>query len=119
MVRELLGIVLFALAVFLGGALMFENLSPDGGCTAASGPFGPIGGCSKWIMLSLVGLAGAGIVPLIPLVHAMRLFGKVEARTDRSWLVFTTGLALLAPIAAALARHVVPSGGTLDPVAGL
>jgi S-DNA-T family DNA segregation ATPase FtsK/SpoIIIE len=105
--------------VFLGGALMFEQLTPGAACTAAAGPFGPIGGCAKWVVLTLVGFAGAGIVPLIPLAHGMRLLGKAEARTDRSWLVFTSGMALLAPIAAGLARGVVPNGGTLDPVAGL
>ena len=54
----------------------------------------------------MLGWAGAVWLPLLPAVHALRLFGRMEERTDRSWLVFLAGLALLAPIAAGLALHV-------------
>jgi S-DNA-T family DNA segregation ATPase FtsK/SpoIIIE len=117
--RELAGIVLLIFAVFLAGALIFEHAATDRGCTAATGPFGPVGGCVRWGLLGLLGIAGSMVVPFIPLAHSLRLFGKLQARTDRSWLVFTTGLALLLPIATGLARGVTPSTGLLDPVSGL
>ena len=117
--RELVGIVLLIVAVFLGGALIFESVPADAGCLASTGPFGPVGGCVRWGLLGLLGVAGAVVVPMIPLAHALRLFGKLEARTDRSWLVFTSGLALILPLAAGLARGVTPGSGLLDPVAGL
>lgn len=117
--RELVGIALLVLAVFLAGALVFEHVPQDARCTAAVGPFGPVGGCIRWTLLGLLGITGAAIVPLIPLAHSLRLFGKLAARTDRSWLVFTSGLALLLPVAAGLARGAVPSSGLLDPAAGV
>ena len=58
------------------------------------------------LLLAVLGWAGAVWLPLLPAVHALRLFGRMEERTDRSWLVFLAGLALLAPIAAGLALHV-------------
>jgi S-DNA-T family DNA segregation ATPase FtsK/SpoIIIE len=73
----------------------------------------------QWSLLGLLGIAGAAMVPLVPLAHSLRLFGKLEAPTDRSWLVFTGGMTLLLPVGAALARGVALSSGALDPVAGL
>ena len=41
---------------------------------------------------------------MIAAVHALRLFGRLGASTDRSWLVFLIGAAIVAPVAIALAR---------------
>ena len=43
------------------------------------------------------------LVPLAPAVHALRLFGRLESDTDRSWMVFLAGLAALLPVALGLA----------------
>ena len=117
--RELLAIVLLIVGVFIAGALIFEQTPAGVSCTASSGPFGPVGGCVRWTLLGLLGIAGAAAVPLIPLAHSLRLFGKLAARTDRSWLVFTSGLALLLPVGVGLARGATPSTGVLDPISGL
>ncbi len=117
--RELTAVALAVAALFLAGALLLMRVPDGAGCTAAIGPFGPLGGCVSWAVLGLLGVAGALIVPLIPLVHALRLFRRTEASADRHWLIFTTGMALLLPLAAGLARGVRPEAGVLDPVAGL
>jgi S-DNA-T family DNA segregation ATPase FtsK/SpoIIIE len=119
LVRELTAITLLALGVFLIGALALERSVGDGSCVASSGPFGPVGGCVRWTLVSLLGWAGAAVVPVIPLAHSLRLFGKLNARNDRSWLVFTSGLAIILPVAWGLARGVEPSTGLLDRFAGL
>jgi S-DNA-T family DNA segregation ATPase FtsK/SpoIIIE len=117
--RELTGVVLLILALFVAGALLFSRVPDGAGCTDAIGPFGPLGGCVSWVLLGFLGVAGAIVVPLIPAVHALRLFGRLEAAGDRQWLIFTSGLALLLPLAAGLARGVTPNSGLLDPAAGL
>ena len=103
--RELAGIGLLLLAIFLGGVLAAQGLHElrYGGEVGSS--FGALGSVLVWVV-TLLGWAGAVWIPLLPAVHALRLFGRMQERTDRSWLVFLTGLAVLAPIAAGLALHV-------------
>ncbi|NUO62195.1 MAG: cell division protein FtsK [Gemmatimonadaceae bacterium] len=103
--RELAGIGLLLLAIFLGGVLAAQGLHElrYGGEVGSS--FGALGTILV-LLVSLLGWAGAVWIPLLPAVHALRLFGRMEQRTDRSWLVFLTGLAFLAPVAAGLALHV-------------
>jgi DNA segregation ATPase FtsK/SpoIIIE, S-DNA-T family len=117
--RELAGVALVIVALFLAGSLLLMRVPDGAGCSAAVGPFGPLGGCLSWALLQFLGIAGALMVPVVPLVQALRLFGRLEAAGDRQWLVFTSGLALLVPLAAGLARGVTPDLGVLDPVAGL
>ncbi len=119
MVRELAGVALAIVALFLAGSLLLMRVPDGAACSAAIGPFGPVGGCVSWALLGFLGVAGAIVVPLIPLVQALRLFGRLAAAGDRQWLIFTSLLALLLPLAAGLARGVTPDAGLLDPVAGL
>ncbi|HEX2719305.1 MAG TPA: hypothetical protein VHM67_16680, partial [Gemmatimonadaceae bacterium] len=103
--RELAAIALLLLAVFLGGVLAAQGLAElrTGGGVGAN--FGFLGELLVVPMLAVLGWTGAVWIPLLPAVHALRLFGRMEERTDRSWLVFLAGLALLAPIATGLALH--------------
>ncbi|NUQ21564.1 MAG: DNA translocase FtsK [Gemmatimonadaceae bacterium] len=103
--RELAGIGLLLLAIFLGGVLAAQGMHElrYGGEVASS--FGALGTVFV-LLVSLLGWAGASWIPLLPGVHALRLFGRMAQRTDRSWLVFLSGLALLAPIAAGLVLHI-------------
>ena len=103
--RELAGIALLLLAVFLVGVLAAQGLAElrPGGDVGAN--FGMLGQLLVVPLLAVRGWSGAVWIPRLPAVHALRLFGRVEERTDRSWLVFLAGLALLVPIAAGLALH--------------
>ena len=38
------------------------------------------------------------MLPLAPSAHALRLFGRLDQRTDRSWMVFLLGVVVLLPI---------------------
>jgi S-DNA-T family DNA segregation ATPase FtsK/SpoIIIE len=116
--REVAGIALLLFALFLAGAF----LVPPGtavyeSCTSARSVFGPVGACLRSWSRDLIGIPAALLVPLIPAVHALRLFGRLESETDRSWLVFLIGVVALLPIALGLAR--TPPAGELDPAAGL
>ena len=107
--RELTGSALLLFAVFLAGALAAAPrgaLGPGAsstGCAAAGGIFGPVGSCLRASLFFTLGVPAAVLLPLLPAVHALRLFGRLRAAADRSWLVFLAGLVLLVPIGAALA----------------
>ena len=47
------------------------------------------------------------LLPLLPLVYALRVFRRIEADTDRSWLFFLGGVVLLLPVAIGLALGAV------------
>jgi S-DNA-T family DNA segregation ATPase FtsK/SpoIIIE len=116
--REIAGIALLLFALFLAGAV----LVPPGtavyeSCTAARSVFGPVGACLRAWSRDLIGIPAALLLPLIPAVHALRLFGRMESETDRSWLVFLIGVVVILPIALGLARSV--PAGELDAAAGL
>jgi S-DNA-T family DNA segregation ATPase FtsK/SpoIIIE len=97
--RELTAVALLLAALFLAGVLVTRALS-------APGAFGVIGEFIGGALLTGFGWAGALFVPIAPAVHALRLFGRLDARSDRDWLLFLGGLALIAPVVAALALHV-------------
>ena len=116
--REITGIALLLFALFLAGAL----LVPPGtavyqSCTEAHGIFGPVGACLRSWSRDLIGIPAALLLPLIPAVHALRLFGRMESETDRSWFVFLVGVVLILPAALGLARDI--PAGELDAAAGL
>jgi S-DNA-T family DNA segregation ATPase FtsK/SpoIIIE len=116
--REIAGIALLLFALFLAGSLLVPP-SADGvvSCTSARGVFGPVGACLRSWSRDLIGIPTALLLPLLPAVHALRLFGRMGHETDRSWLVFFIGVVLVLPVAIGLARDIPP--GELDPAAGL
>jgi S-DNA-T family DNA segregation ATPase FtsK/SpoIIIE len=99
---ELSGIVLTLLAVYLAATLAFQAVPADG-CWASGGISGGIGSCLKWALVSLVGPAAAWFLPLAALVHGLRLLGRLQSGTDRSWMIFLLGVAVLLPIGVGLA----------------
>ena len=117
MKRELTGIALLLFAVFLAGALLLQRVPAHGGCMDAQGVFGPAGTLVRCAVAGAVGLPAAALVVLLPLVHALRLFGRLEERADRSWLVFVGGLVVLLPIALGLLIHF--ENATTHPLLGL
>jgi S-DNA-T family DNA segregation ATPase FtsK/SpoIIIE len=100
--RELTGVALLLFAIFLAVAVLGGPGSMSGSCTRASSPMGPAGACVRAGLVALVGAPAAFLIPLIPAVHALRLFGRMRSDTDRSWLFFLIGVVLLLPVAIAL-----------------
>ncbi len=101
--REILGIALLLFAVFLGaafGALGYEQLSAG---HAVQQSVGAVGGFLAEPLVMFFGWPAALLIPLVPAVHALRLFGRLESSTDRSWMIFFAGVVVLLPIALGLA----------------
>ena len=117
--REIGGIALLLTAVFVAGALLAGGAAAGQSCTEAGGIFGPVGACLRAFVLLSIGALAAVIVPFIPAVHALRLLGRIEDSSDKRWLFFTGGLALIVPVAAALARGAAIDAANIDPLAGL
>ena len=109
--REILGISLLLFAVFLAvalGLLALANLQ------LGIDVRGNVGGVGWWLarpLIWLVGWPAAVLTPLVPAVHSLRLFGRLESRSDREWMIFFAGLVAIIPIAVALATH-IPRGET-------
>ena len=59
--RELAGIALTLLAVFLAGALFLHHSDPRAGCLAG-GVFGPVGGALRCTLVGAVGLPAAALL---------------------------------------------------------
>src|SRR5688500_12831567 len=116
--RELTGIVLALLAVFVAGALLLQAVPDDGSCWVSRGIFGPVGSCLKAGLRGLVGLPAAWLFPVAAGVHALRLLGRLGSGPDRSWMIFLLGVAALLPIGIGLAVGAVPSEETAQ-LAGL
>lgn len=64
--------------------------------------FGWAGSLLAYPMVTLLGWPAAALVPVALAAHALRLFGRLAERTDRSWMVFLLGLVALLPVALGL-----------------
>jgi DNA segregation ATPase FtsK/SpoIIIE, S-DNA-T family len=104
--RELRGIVLLLCAVFVAGALVIPG-----------GIFGPVGTFLRTYLDLGLGIPAALLVPLVPAVHALRLFGRMARTTDRNWLVFLAGAVIVVPVGIGMAMPAAP--GAFQPFAGL
>ncbi|MEJ7810859.1 MAG: DNA translocase FtsK 4TM domain-containing protein [Gemmatimonadaceae bacterium] len=101
--RELAGVALLLLAVFFTASLLAGGAAPaTSSCGTARGLFGPVGACLRAAMLSAVGLPAALLLPLLPAVHSLRLFGRLGASGDRKWVTLLVGVVLLLPVAIGL-----------------
>jgi DNA segregation ATPase FtsK/SpoIIIE, S-DNA-T family len=107
--RELTGIVLLVFALFLAGALALGG--------GAHSVFGPVGFWLRFHLEKFLGMPAALVLPLIPAVHALRLFGRMGRSTDRSWLLFLVGVVVLLPLVFGLALGFAPE--TDHPLAGV
>jgi S-DNA-T family DNA segregation ATPase FtsK/SpoIIIE len=96
--RELLGIALALLAVFLAGAFGALALAQLSAGVNVKASVGAVGDFLARPLVDFFGWPAAILVPFVPAVHALRLFGRMKSDTDRSWMVFFAGSALLLPI---------------------
>ena len=103
--REILGIALLLLAVFLIGAFALQAVpaSADVSCADVRGVFGPVGACLKGWLFQLIGAPAAWLLPILPLLHGLRLLGTLPEQTDRRWLRFVLGATVIVPVGIGLA----------------
>jgi S-DNA-T family DNA segregation ATPase FtsK/SpoIIIE len=71
-----------------------------GGDVRAS--FGWAGRLIAYPLARLLGWPSAALIPVALAAHALRLFGRLAERTDRSWMVFLLGFVVLLPVAIGL-----------------
>jgi len=116
--NEVLGVTLLLGALFVAGSLLAGGAVEGQGCTTTTSIFGPVGSCLRSSLLITLGAIAAGIVPLIPAVHALKLLGRIPASEDRRWMFFTIGLAALVPVVTALARGAQLDAANIDVLAG-
>src|SRR5947207_9104865 len=114
--REIRGIVFLLFGIFLAGALAAEGYTQLHGNGNVRGNFGWVGALLAHPIALLLGWPAAAILPIAPAAHALRLFGRLGERKDRSWMVFLLGMVVLLPITFGLAQ-----GGIRDasPLAGI
>ena len=72
--------------------------------------FGWAGKLLAYPMARFLGWPAAALIPVALAAHALRLFGRLAERTDRSWMVFLLGLVVLLPVAIGLGQ-----GGLREP----
>src|SRR3954468_8498183 len=102
--REIRGIFLLLFAVFLAGALCAQGYSTVvGGGAGVRGNFGWMGALLAHPISLFFGWPAAALLPLAPAAHALRLFGRLGERKDRSWMVFLLGMVVLLPVIFGLA----------------
>jgi DNA segregation ATPase FtsK/SpoIIIE, S-DNA-T family len=66
--------------------------------------FGWIGALLAHPIALFLGWPAAALLPLAFIAHALRLFGRLGERKDRSWMVFLLGMVFLLPIVFGLAE---------------
>ncbi|HKN67277.1 MAG TPA: DNA translocase FtsK [Gemmatimonadaceae bacterium] len=107
--RELTGIALLLFAFFLAAALGVLGLAHLRFGVDVRGNVGWVGWWLARPLVALLGWPAALLTPLVPAVHALRVFGRLESEQDRKWMIFFAGLVAILPIAIALAVS-VPAG---------
>jgi S-DNA-T family DNA segregation ATPase FtsK/SpoIIIE len=102
LLRELQGIGLLLFGLFLAGALAAVGVASLRAGFNADSTVGAIGKILVQPIVWLFGWPAAVLTPLVPVVHALRLFGRLDSDSDRSWMIFFGGIVLLLPIALGL-----------------
>jgi S-DNA-T family DNA segregation ATPase FtsK/SpoIIIE len=100
--RELNGIALILFGLFLAAALTAVGFATLRDGFNANGAVGVIGKILVQPLVWMFGWPAAVLTPLVPVVHALRLFGRLDSDSDRSWMIFFAGIVLLLPIALGL-----------------
>ena len=106
--RELTGIALLLFGFFLAAALGVLALAHLRFGVDVRGNVGWVGWWLARPLVALLGWPAAALTPVVPAVHALRVFGRLESEQDRKWMIFFAGLVAILPIAIALAVHVPP-----------
>ena len=115
--REITGIALLLFAIYLAGALAVLALADLRIAVNVQSSLGLFGAPLLRPLIEFVGWPAAALLPAVPGVHALRLFGRLESETDRSWMIFLAGVVVLLPIGVGLA--LAPPLGASSLPAGL
>ena len=107
--REILGIALLLFSIFLVGAFAALALAQRAPLSVEAS-VGVVGRILANPLVWFFGWPAAALIPLVPAVHALRLFGRLESDTDRSWMIFFAGVVVLLPVALALSIAPPPPG---------
>ncbi|MFN2638004.1 MAG: DNA translocase FtsK 4TM domain-containing protein [Gemmatimonadaceae bacterium] len=102
--REIRGIFLLLFAIFLAGSLAAQGFAEWNGSGDIRGNFGWMGALLAHPIALFFGWPAAALLPLAPAAHALRLFGRLGQRKDRSWMVFLLGMVFLLPMICGLAQ---------------
>src|SRR5512132_1408104 len=116
--REIRGIVLLLFGIFLAGALAAEGYTQLQGNGDVKGNFGWAGALMAHPIALFLGWPAAALLPLAFVAHALRLFGRLGERKDRSWMVFLFGMVVLLPIVFGLAQGGIREASTLAGIWG-
>ena len=108
--REILGIALLLFSVFLAGAFVILGMAAMRSGVSVEASVGVFGKLLAQPLVNAFGWPAAVLIPLVPAIHALRLFGRLESRKDRSWMIFFAGLVVLLPPAIALTVPPAPVG---------
>ena len=101
--REITGIALLLFAIYLAGALAVLALADLRIAVNVQSSLGLFGAPLLRPLIGFVGWPATALLPAVPGVHALRLFGRLESETDRSWMIFLAGVVVLLPIGVGLA----------------
>ena len=116
--REIRGIVLLLFGIFLAGALAAQGYAQLQGHGTIKANFGWIGALLARPIALLVGWPASALLPLALIAHALRLFGRLGERKDRSWMVFLLGMVVLLPVVFGLAVSGEREAGALPGIWG-
>jgi S-DNA-T family DNA segregation ATPase FtsK/SpoIIIE len=116
--REVISIALALFALFLAISLGVLGAAALRSGIDVRDNVGWVGWYLARPLVALVGWPAALLAPVVPAVHALRLYGRLESETDRSWMVFFGGVVVLLPIALGLAGG-APQAGEASLGAGL
>ena len=75
------------------------------------------GWAGRFLAAPLTGFLGwpaAALIPIALAAHALRLFGRLDQRTDRSWMIFLLGFVVLLPVGISLAESGVREATSLS-----
>jgi S-DNA-T family DNA segregation ATPase FtsK/SpoIIIE len=108
--REILGIALLLFAIFLAGAFAALGAAQLRSGVSVEASVGVVGKFLARPLVEFFGWPAAILIPIVPAIHSLRLFGRMESTTDRSWMIFFAGMVMLLPAAIALAIAPPPPG---------
>ena len=112
--KEIAGVALLLLAVFLAGALVVERPPVGFSCGEDAGFFGPVGKCIRHWTAGVIGIPAFVLIIAALAAQGLRLLGRLGDRADRHWMLCLLGFAFVLPMAFGLAAGAEIQSGSLS-----